>query len=341
MSSLIEKMLKSGSVKESAVLSESKFFKNRSNVTTELPILNIAFSGELDGGLTSGLTIFAGQSKVFKTMLGLYCLKAYLDHDPEAIALLYDSEFGSTEEYFKGFDIDTSRIIHTPVENVEELKFDITQRLASVERGDKIFILIDSIGNLASKKEIDDAIDGKSVADMSRAKAIKSLFRITTPSFTKKDIPCVAIAHTYSEMSMYPKDIISGGTGLIYSSNQAFIITKAQEKEGTDLSGFKFTINIEKSRFVKEKSKLPFRVLYEGGIQKWSSIFDIAMEAGYITKANQGWYNTVDLETGEIQKPNRRKADIESDDAFFEALIQNPEFKSFVEKRFKVVSKKG
>jgi RecA/RadA recombinase len=334
--SLLDKMLKAGSIKQSAVLSNSAFFQDKDPIQTELPIVNIAFSGSLKGGLIPGLTVVAGESKSFKTLLGLYCMKAYLKKYPKGVALLYDSEYGITPEYLESFDIDTDRVIHIPIEDVEQLKFDIVKRLDEVSKGDNVFLMIDSIGNLASKKEVEDAMSEKSVADMSRAKALKSLFRIITPKLTTKDIPCIAVNHTYKEIGLFPKNIISGGTGIYYSANQIFIISKAQEKEGTDLAGFKFTINIEKSRYVKEKAKLPFTVLYDSGIQKWSSLMDLAIESGHITKATQGWYNTTDLETGEIIEPKRRGKDIEQDDDFFEALIKDNRFNKFIEKKYKL-----
>ena len=334
--SLLEKMLKAGSVKGSSVLAKSSFFNDKDPIKTELPIVNIAFCGSLDGGLLPGLTVLAGASKSFKTLLGLYCMKAYLNKYPDGVAILYDSEYGVTPDYLESFDIDINRVIHVPIEDVEQLKFDATKRLNEIDKGDKVFILIDSVGNLASRKEVEDAENEKSVADMSRAKQLKSLFRIITPKLTGKDIPMVAINHTYKEIGMFPKDVVSGGTGIMYSANQVFIITKAQEKEGTELAGWKFTINIEKSRYVKEKSKLPFTVRYDSGIQKWSSLFELALESGHLTKANQGWYNMVNVDTGEIIEPKKRAKDIENDDAFFEGLIADAKFKAFIEKRFKL-----
>lgn len=209
--SLLEKMLKAGNIKTASILSKSTFFNAKEFVPTDLPILNLAFSGSLDGGLLPGLTVVAGVSKSFKTMLCLYCMKAYLNKYSEGIAILYDSEFGITPEYIKSFDIDISRVIHIPITNVEELKFDIVQRLGEIEKNDKVFIMIDSIGNLASKKEVEDAENEKSVADMSRAKSLKSLFRIITPHLTTKNIPCLAVNHVYQEMGLYPKAIVSGG----------------------------------------------------------------------------------------------------------------------------------
>ena len=335
--SLLDKMLKSGSIKQAGVVNSSAFFDEKEPIQTELPIVNIAFSGSLKGGLIPGLTVVAGASKSFKTLLSLYCMKAYLEKYKDGIALLYDSEFGITPDYLESFNIDTSRVIHIPIEDVEQLKFDIVKRLDSVDKKDKVFIMIDSIGNLASKKEVEDAANEKSVADMSRAKQLKSLFRIITPKLTTRNIPCLAVNHIYQEIGLFPKNIVSGGTGIYYSANQIFIIGKAQEKEGTDLAGFKFTINIEKSRFVREKAKLPFTVLYETGIQKWSALFDLAIESGHIAKAStQGWYNVVDQETGELIEPKRRAKDLGADDDFFKELVKNEDFNKFVERKYKL-----
>jgi len=334
--SLLDKMLKAGSVKTSNILSKSAFFQEKDPIKTELPIVNIAFSGSLNGGLIPGLTVVAGESKSFKTLLGLYCMKAYLEKYKDGVALLYDSEYGITPEYLESYNIDIDRVIHIPIEDVEQLKFDMTKRLNEIDKGDRVYVMIDSIGNLASRKEVEDAENEKSVADMSRAKQLKSLFRIVTPKLTGKDIPCVAVNHTYKEMGLFPKNIVSGGTGIYYSANQIFIISKSQEKDGAELAGWKFTINIEKSRYVKEKSKLPFSVLYDSGIQKWSSLFELALEGGWLTKATVGWYNVVDRETGEILGSKRRLKDIEKDDEFFEGLIADKKFNEFVERKFKL-----
>ena len=340
MSSLLEKMMNTGtkgSNKSSSILTNSAFFNAKEAVPTELPIMNIAFSGSLDGGLSPGLTVLAGASKTFKTMTALYCMKAYLKKHKNGIAILYDSEFGITPEYIASFDIDTDRVLHIPIMNVEDLKFDLSKKLEEITDKDKVFIMIDSIGNLASKKEVEDAMNEKSVADMSRAKSLKSLFRIVTPYLTAKNIPCVAINHVYMEMGLYPKAIVSGGTGIMYSANQVFIITKAQEKAKDDtLAGWKFTINIEKSRYVREKSKLPFTVLYGTGIQKWSALFELASEAGHIIKPKVGWYQLIDPETGEVSEKSYREAEVQQNDDFFEKLIASKSFKEFVEKKYKL-----
>lgn len=139
-------------------------------------------------------------------------------------------------------------------------------------------------------------------------------------------------------MEMFSKAVVSGGTGIVYSSNQIFIISKSQEKEGTEVTGWKFTINIEKSRYVKEKSKLPFTVMYEDGIQKWTAIFDLAEEAGFIRKPKVGWFQLVDPDTGEVGEKNYRRAEVNNNNEFFEKIIQSKDFKEFVEKKFKLAA---
>jgi hypothetical protein len=221
-----------------------------------------------------------------------------------------------------------------PIEHLEQLKFDISKRLEEIERGDKVIIFIDSVGNLASKKEVEDALDGKSVADMTRARVMKSLWRIVTPHLTTKDIPCIAVNHTYQTMEMFSKAVMSGGTGGMYSANQVFIIGKAQEKEGTDLIGYNFTINIEKSRFVREKSKFPFLVTFEGGINKYSGLIEIALEGGFVTKPSNGWYAKVDQNTGEIGE-KKRLADTQTAE-FMEPLLNDEGFKSYVKQKYAI-----
>ena len=296
--SILDKIKKNSTIKESAVLAQSKFFTKKDMISTSIPIINVALSGRLDGGLTPGLTMWAGPSKHFKTAFSLLMAKSYLDKYPDAALLFYDSEFGTPQSYFDAFGIDTDRVLHTPIMDVEQLKFDVMQQLSNIERGDHIIIVIDSIGNLASKKEVDDAMDGKSVADMSRAKQMKSLFRMVTPHLTMKDIPMVVVNHTYKEIGLYPKDIVGGGTGSYYSSDNIFILGRQQEKEGTEIVGYNFIINVEKSRYVKEKSKIPVSVSYNGGISTWSGLLDVALESGHVVKPSNGWYSKVDKETG-------------------------------------------
>jgi RecA/RadA recombinase len=330
----MDKLKKNSKLKNTEVLSESKFFTEKDMVPTDVPMVNVALSGSVDGGLTPGLTVLAGPSKHFKTSFALLMAGAYMKKYPDSVMLFYDSEFGSPQAYFEQFDIDTSRVLHTPITNVEELKFDMIGQLENLDRGDKVIVVIDSIGNLASKKEMEDALNEKSVADMSRAKALKGLFRMATPYLAMKDIPMLAVNHTYKEIGLFPKDIVGGGTGIYYSADNIWILGRQQDKKGTEIQGYHFVINVEKSRYVKEKSKIPITVSWDGGVRKYSGLLDCALAGGYVTKPSNGWYATVDQSTGEIGSKVRHDATL--DKSFWDPIFTETNFKDFLKKQYSI-----
>src|SRR6056300_1710300 len=338
--SLIDKLMKNSTSKMTAPLMDSKVYGKKEMATTPVPMVNVALSGRVDGGLTPGLLMLAGPSKHFKSAFGLMMAAAYQKKYEDAVILFYDSEFGTPQSYFESFGIDMDRVVHTPITDVEQLKFDITKQLQEMEKDDHVMIIIDSIGNLASKKEVEDALNEKSVADMSRAKQLKSLFRIITPHLNLKDIPLVAVNHTYKEIGMFPKDIVSGGTGSYYSADAIWIIGRQQEKEGTEIAGYHFVINIEKSRHVREKSKIPITVTFEGGIAKWSGLLDVAEKLGYIRKPKVGWYEAVDPSTGEVltEKLMRAKELIDNGD-FWKQMFEKTDFAQAIRDNYTVGGK--
>jgi RecA/RadA recombinase len=336
--SLLEKLKKSSRTTGTDVLSDSKLFGEKELTTTPVPMVNVALSGSVDGGLASGLTVLAGPSKHFKTSFALLMASAYLKKHKDAVLLFYDSEFGSPQSYFQAFDVDTSRVLHTPVTNIEELKFDLVHQLNEIERKDRVIVIIDSVGNIASKKEVEDAENMKSVADMTRAKALKGLFRMITPMLTLKDVPLLAINHTYMEQGLFPKAVVSGGTGVMYSADNVWIIGRRQDKVGTEVVGYDFVVNVEKSRFVKEKSKIPISVSWEGGIEKWSGLTEVGIETGYVIKPKNGWYQAKNPETGEELSGNVRMKDTLKKE-FWDNIFENTDFAEHIEKRYKIAYK--
>ena len=335
--SILDKIKKNSSIKDSAILSKSKFFTQKDMIPTAVPAINIALSGKLDGGLTPGLTMWAGPSKHFKTAFSLLMAKSYMDKYEDAALLFYDSEFGTPQSYFDSFGIDTDRVLHTPLTDIEQLKFDVMKQLTELERGEHLIIVIDSIGNLASKKEVEDALSEKSVADMSRAKQVKSLFRMVTPHLSLKDIPMIVVNHTYMEIGMFPKAIVGGGTVSYYSADNIFILGRQQEKEGTEITGYNFIINVEKSRYVKEKSKIPVSVSFDGGISKWSGLLDIALESKHVVKPSNGWYSKVNSETGEVEEKKYREKDTNTSE-FWTSILADQTFQEYVSNKYGVAT---
>lgn len=336
MGSLADRLIKNSTIENTSLILESKIYTEKDMVLTPVPMINVALSGRVNGGLTPGLTLICGMSKHFKSLFSLLMAASYMKKHSDAVLLFYDTEFGTPSGYFDSLSIDMNRVVYTPVTNIEELKFDISKQLAEISRDDKVIIVIDSIGNLASIKEVEDALEGKSVADMSRAKALKSLFRIVTPHLTIKDIPLIAVNHVYKELGMFPKDIVGGGQGIYLSSDTIWIIGRQQEKTGTGSStkivGYNFIINVEKSRYVKEKSKIPISVTYEGGIQKWSGMLQVAIDAGVLEVVGRSV-----VFGGEKYAINK----IENDDEFWVTKVfANSNLDEYIKNRFMVVHDK-
>ena len=338
--SLMKKMIKTTKIVGADILSDSKLFSEKEEFSTPVYAINLALSGDIDGGMRPGsLLSIAAHSRHFKTHFSLLIASAYMKKHSDAVLIFYDSEFGSGKTAFDSFGIDSSRVLHIPITNIEEITFDLSSKLDNnnadgIKRGDKIFILVDSIGNLASTKEAANAAEGHGATDMGlRAKSLKSFYRIITPHLTMKNIPMVVINHVYEEMKLYGKTIMSGGSGGLLSSDNVWIIGRSQEKDGTDLVGYNFNINIEKSRYVKEKSKIPILVTFDEGISKYTGMLDLAVEAGEVVKPKQGWYALVNKETGEIIGSNKREKDTDSDD-FLGVVVKRESFKQWVRDNF-------
>jgi hypothetical protein len=196
------------------------------NYPCDVPMLNVAFSGKMDSGFQSGITIWGGPSKHFKSMYALKMLDTWFLENPDGVCLFFDSEYGITEDYINQYpNINMARVLHTPVTTIEELRHEATKQVEnlyetykvdykkapkSTERP-KVFVLVDSIGQLASNKETEDAKDGKTTVDMTRAKAVKSFFRILTSKVKMLGIPMAVVAHTYQTLEMFSKAVVSGG----------------------------------------------------------------------------------------------------------------------------------
>jgi RecA/RadA recombinase len=332
---LREKLLQNSTIEETAILGESKFYEERDMVQTDYPMVNVALAGSITGGLMPGITQLCGPSKHFKSMFALLLASAYLKKHPDSVMLFYDSEFGTPPSYFEMFDIATDRVVHSPLVNVEKLKIDAVGQLEKIERGDKVVVVIDSVGSLASKKELDDAIAGKSVADVgARAKALKSFFRMVQPYFPMKDLPCIVVNHSYQTLEMFSKQVVGGGTGSIYSSDNIWMLGRRQEKEEKDVIGYHFIINVEKSRYVKEKSVIPITVMHDGGIQKWSGMLDLAIEAGYVEKAGHSL-----ILRGDSTSKKHKRADIVNNDEFWNTVLEHTDFATWIKNKYSLERK--
>jgi hypothetical protein len=139
------------------------------------------------------------------------------------------------------------------------------------------------------------------------------------------------INHTYKEIGLFPRDIVGGGTGSYYGADNIWILGRQQDKDGGEIAGYHFVINVEKSRFVKEKSKIPITISFEGGINRWSGLLDIALDGGYVTSPKKGWYQIVHRKDDK----NMRASDIVDSKAVWVDVFQNTDFATYIEKKYK------
>jgi len=334
--SLLEKLKKNSANKRVELLSESVILIEEETARTPVPMVNVALSGMIDGGLGSGITTIAGPSRHFKTSFGLVMVAGFLDKYEDGVCLFYNNEFGAKKSYFEAYGVDIERVVHTPFTNIEELKFDLMKQLKEIDEKEHVIIFIDSIGNAASVKEVEDALAEKSSADMTRAKQLKSLTRMITPELYLRKIPLIAINHTYQTQEMFSKTVVGGGTGLMYNSDSVLIVGKNQLKESEEITGSKFILTVEKSRFVKERSKLPITVRWDSGIAKWSGFEDLAEEWGIITKCRVSRSLGYEYDSISKGKLTVKALDIDQADEFWETIIKETDIKERIEAEFKI-----
>jgi RecA/RadA recombinase len=348
---LAERIKSQSSSKFANKLNESYLIKRASVYhDTGIPILNLGFSGRFKLGLPAGITTIAAPPKHFKSLYGLHAVEAFQKAVPDGVVIFYDSEFGINQEYLDRFDLDFERIVHIPITTVEELRTDMSKQLKALYDGfmetgkieDNVMVFVDSVGNIPSDKEVDDAENDKSSADMTRAKVLKSFFRIITTKINMLNIPMVVINHTYQTLEMFSKTVVGGGTGVQYASSNILGITKAQETDSQkNLLGYTFTLVPLMSRYVREKSKLPCTVFFDRGIPKYSGMTELAKKFGYIEPCKigqKGAYKFVldGEDGGEPQEFKCPNSEIHDSEEFWERIFEHTDFLDVIEENFSV-----
>lgn len=333
--SVMARLAANSKLKKTSILSDSEFYQdtNDSMFQTQIPMLNVALSGRTDGGMSGGILMLCGESKSFKTGFMIEVAAGFQQKHPEGIILFYDSEKGAPIKYFQQRNIDMGRVLHTPIFNIEELKFDSVNQLKFLqEEGIPVMIMVDSIGMLPSTKEVSNAEEENSAADMTRARELNSLFRIWTPYIAFNNIPCVVINHGYTSMDGKGTFTVSGGKKVYLAADDVFIIGRRQDGTASDLKGFHFVVNVDKSREVVEKSKFFIHSTFENGMNRYSGLLEEAKEIGLCTLG--AWCKLMDFDTGEWVDKSYRKAEIYDEHEWFEKLMKYQPFVDHIAKTY-------
>jgi RecA/RadA recombinase len=236
--------------------------------------LNACLTGSLFGGYPNNRAVaIAGPSGTGKTFLLLNGIKRAQDMGYSIV--FYDSENAVDRDLVEKFGIDSSRFRYEPCNTVQEFRSSVTaltdilieQKKKGVELP-KILIALDSAGNLATQKEIDDAKSGSDKADMTRAKLLKSAFRILMTKLGICKIPFLFTNHTYQTQDLFSQTVSGGGTGPEYAASIILFLGKAKLKEGTEQTGIIVTAKPNKNRFAKP-TPIKFHISFNKGMNPY------------------------------------------------------------------------
>ena len=257
-----------------SVMDQSNF----SEVTEWIPTgnyhLNACVSGSLFGGWPNNRSCsVAGPSGTGKTFLTLNSVREAINMGYSII--YYDSEAAVDKEQMIKFGIDITKVNYQPMNTVQDFRTSITtitQKMQEIKRNGgkipKLMIILDSAGNLATRKEIDDAASGSEKSDMTRSKILKSIFRIIMTPLADLKIPFIFTNHTYQSQSFIPMQIAGGGTGPEYAASIVLMLGKAQLKDGADKVGIIVTAKPSKNRFAKP-TPIKFHLNFSEGMNPY------------------------------------------------------------------------
>ena len=250
-------------------------------------IFNALLSGSIYGGLPANkITAVAGESATGKTFFVMGMVKSFLDSNPDAGVLYFESESAITKQMVVDRGIDPSRMVILPVTTVQEFRTQairvLDAFLAQNEAGRKpLMICLDSLGMLSTTKEVEDTAEGKETRDMTRAQVLKAAFRVLTLKLGKAKVPMVVTNHTYDVVgSMFPTKEMGGGSGLKYAASSIVYLSKKKDKDGTEVVGNIVHCKNAKSRLTIENKMVDVRLSYDRGLDRYYGLLDLALKYG-------------------------------------------------------------
>ena len=276
-------------------------------------IFNALLSGSIYGGLPSNkITAVAGESATGKTFFIMGMVKNFLDDNPDAGVLYFESESAITKQMVIDRGIDPQRMVIIPVITVQEFRTQaikiLDSYLAKNEADRKpIMLCLDSLGMLSTTKEVEDTSDGKETRDMTRAQVLKAAFRVLTLKLGRAKVPMVVTNHTYESMGLFSTKEMGGGSGLKYAASSIVFLSKKKEKDGTEVVGNIVHCKNHKSRLTIENKMVDVRLSYDKGLDRYYGLLELAIKHGIFKQVS----TRIELPDGKTQ--------------FGKTIINNPE----------------
>ena len=252
-------------------------------IDTGSHIFNGLLSGSIYGGLPSNkITALAGESATGKTFFLMGIVKSFLDSDPNAGVIYFESESAITKQMIVDRGIDPKRMVMMPVTTVQQFRTQALRVLDMYLEKDEsdrqpMFLCLDSLGMLSTTKEVEDTAEGKETRDMTRAQVLKAAFRVLTLKLGRAKVPMVVTNHTYDVVgSMFPTKEMGGGSGLKYAASSIVYLSKRKEKDGTEVVGNIIHCKNHKSRLTKENKMVDVRLTYDKGLDRYYGLLELA-----------------------------------------------------------------
>ena len=264
-----------------------------SYIDTGSYIFNALLSGSIYGGLPSNkITALAGESATGKTYFAMGIVKTFLDANPDAGVIYFESESAITKELIVNRGIDADRMVIFPVSTVQEFRHSVLKILDSYltqNEADRkpLFLCLDSLGMLSTTKEMEDTAEGKETRDMTRAQVLKAAFRVMTLKLGRAKVPMLVTNHTYDVVgSMFPQKEMGGGSGLKYAASTIVYLSKKKEKDGTEVIGNIIHCKNHKSRLTVENKMVDVRLTYDKGLDRYYGLLELAEKHGVFKKVS-------------------------------------------------------
>lgn len=255
-------------------------------VDTGSYVLNAVMSGSIYGGVANNkITVFAGESATGKTFFVLGVVKQFLETHKDAVVIYFDTESAVTNQMMQQRGIDTKRVVKSEPESIQKFRHVALNGIDHYIKQDEterppMMMILDSLGQLSSTKELEDTAEGSETKDMTKAAILKATFRVLNLKLAKAGIPLLVCNHVYDVVgSYYPQKEMSGGSGLKYSASTIAFLSKKKEKDGTDVVGNLIRVTMQKSRLSKENKQIQCLLTYDKGLDRYYGLVDLALNA--------------------------------------------------------------
>ena len=256
-------------------------------IDTGSHIFNALVSGSIYGGVPSNkITAIAGESSTGKTFFCLGIVQHFLDSNPDAGVIYFESESAISKQMIEDRGIASDRMLIVPVATIEQFRTQACKILDNYvdqpeEKRQPLMFVLDSLGMLSTEKEIADVAADKQVRDMTKSQLIKGAFRVLTLKLGKANVPMLVTNHTYDVIGSYvPMKEMGGGSGLKYASSTIIYLSKKKEKDGTEVVGNIIKCKTQKSRLTKENSQVETRLYYDKGLDRYYGLLELGEKGG-------------------------------------------------------------